>query len=63
MKARLNKRELNAIDRIADRLCELRDKFDEEKNGKNVALNYGNGSVYDQIGCALAALDCILQEY
>lgn len=29
----------------------------------NLPLNYGNGSVQEQLDCASAALDCIYQEY
>ncbi len=34
----------------------------EARNG-DTPLEHGNGSVLEQLGCSLAALECIYQEY
>lgn len=41
------------------RLLKLRNEFENS----DLSLNYGNGSVCEQLDCALAALECISQEY
>lgn len=63
MKKRLNKKELAAIDSLADRISKLRQMFNEE-NGTDIPLQIeGNGTVGGCLSCAAAALDTILQEY
>lgn len=63
MKTRLNKKELAALESLANKIWALRQKFDEE-NGTDVALRIeGNGTVGSNLSCAAAALDTILQEY
>lgn len=59
MRTKLNKREIEALARLQDRLAKLQD--DVEKN--DVELHYGNGTASEQISCAVAALETILQEY
>lgn len=63
MRKRPNKRQLERIGRLADIICELRKEFDEENTGHDVQLHYGNGTVSEQLSCAAASLDCILQEF
>lgn len=63
MKTRLSKKEIAAIMSVAERLGKLWKKYDEE-NGTDIALQIdGNGTVGGCLGCAVAALDTIIQEY
>lgn len=57
MKKRVSK--LNSISSVYKRIDALRSYFEVH----DVSLNYGNGSIFNQLDCALASLDCILQEY
>ena len=59
MRAKLNKEEIAKIVNLQDRLDSLRGKIEEN----DVQLNWGNGTASEQLGCAVAALECILQEY
>lgn len=45
---------------IADKLTVLLREIEETKYDRS--LNYGNGLESEQLSCAVAALDCILQE-
>ena len=48
---------------VAERVNKLWKKYDEE-NGTDIALQIeGNGTVGGCLGCAVAALDTIIQEY
>mgnify|MGYP006874674652 CR=1 FL=1 len=59
----MTKKEIDAINSVAERISKLRAKYDEE-NGTDIALQIeGNGTVGGCLGCAAAALDTILQEY
>ena len=63
IKTRLNKKELAALESLANKIWALRQKYDEE-NGTDIALQIeGNGTVGSNLSCAAAALDTILQEY
>lgn len=59
MRAKLNESEISKLCSIQNRLITMRD--DIEKN--DVELNHGNGTASGQIDCAIASLECILQEY
>lgn len=52
--------EIASIRKISDRLYSLRMRLENEN--RDTALSFGNGSVSVQLGCAEAALECILQE-
>lgn len=58
---RLRKSDIEKIDRLAERLSLLRDSLQLDE--RDLPLSHGNGSVVEQLGCALCALDCILQEH
>ena len=59
MRKRLSKEEVRKILNLSFKLDNLRNDIEE----KDVELKYGNGTASEQLGCAVAALDCILQEY
>lgn len=59
MRKKLSKKEVRQILRISFKLDDLRNAIEEN----DVELNYGNGTASEQLGCAIAALDSILQEY
>jgi hypothetical protein len=59
MRKKLNKREVQKILRLSFKLDDLRNEIEEN----DVELQFGNGTASEQLGCAIAALDCILQEY
>lgn len=60
-KTRLNKQELRQIYSVYCRLIEIEKKFQDEND---IPLQIeGNGSVAENLSCALASLDTILQEY
>ena len=59
MRARLNQNEINRISGLQNRLETLREAI--EKN--DVELEHGNGTASLQLSCAIASLECILQEY
>ena len=63
MRKRPNRRQLERIGRLQDMINKLQQAFDEEETGHDVQLHYGNGTVYEQLSCASASLDCILQEF
>jgi len=48
---------------MIDNICERLNKIYRQLEDRDVELHYGNGTVVDQIGCACAALETILQEY
>jgi len=59
----LNKREVEALNSLAERISKLRKKYDPD-NGNDIELQIqGNGTVWGNLSCAAAALDTILQEY
>lgn len=63
MKTSLSKRQLHALISLSDRLCSLRNQFDDDL-GTDVPLkDSSNGTVGSCLDCAVAALDTILQEY
>lgn len=59
MRKKLSKKEVRQILAISLKLDDLRNDIEE----KDVELKYGNGLASEQLGCAIAALDSILQEY
>ena len=59
MRESINASECKTIEAIQNRLEKLYKKFEKD----DVALNFGNGTVSEQLNCAMAALECILQEY
>lgn len=59
MRARLSKQEVHSIESLSKRISFLMDRFENN----DVLLDFGNESVYTQLSCASAALECILQEY
>lgn len=59
MRTKLNKREIEILVRLQERLAKLQEPIEEN----DVELHYGNGTVSEQIGCAIAALETILQEF
>lgn len=58
MRQKLNKREISTLESIYRRLCKFYDHLEED----DCELHYGNGTAATQINCALASLECILQE-
>ena len=59
MRHSINKAEVRTLESIQERLEKMYRRIEE----KDVQLHYGNGTVSEQINCAIAALDCILQEF
>ena len=59
MTKRLTKQEIKSLESIYSRLVHIYDKFEEN----DVELHHGNGTVQTQIGCAIASIESILQEY
>jgi hypothetical protein len=60
MRKKLNQKEVAKIQRYADKLTELWREI--EDNDVELQIRE-NGNVSDQLSCAVAALDTILQEY
>ena len=61
MKTRLNKREVELLLSLRDRIDSLRDRTDPEDE---IMLQVeGNGTIGGQLSCASASIDTILQEY
>ena len=61
MKTRLNKREVELLLSLRDRIDSLRDRIDPEDE---IMLQVeGNGTIGGQLSCASASIDTILQEY
>lgn len=58
--ARLNKQELQQLTSIFNKLCKLEEHFQD--NDLQLQIE-GNGTVRDNINCAIASLEVILQEY
>lgn len=58
MRTKLNKQEVKTLESISDRLSKIYWKMEQN----DVELHYGNGTAASQISCAIAALECILQE-
>lgn len=58
MRTKLNKQEIKSLESIYRRLCSMYYHLEEN----DVELHYGNGTASVQVSCALAALECILQE-
>lgn len=59
MRKKLSKKEVESLSRLQDRIIKLQDRLYEN----DVPLNYGNGTAYEQMSVACAALETILQEY
>lgn len=59
MRTKLSKKEVRKILRLSLVLDDIRNDIEEN----DVELRYGNGTASEQLGCAVAALDTILQEY
>lgn len=58
MRTKLNKAERKSLESIQDRLNTIYLRLEEN----DVELHYGNGTASVQVSCAIAALECILQE-
>ena len=58
MRQKLNKQEIKSLESIHQRLCKMFYHLEEN----DVELHYGNGTASTQVDCAIAALECILQE-
>lgn len=58
MREKLNKQEIKTLESIHRRLCSMYYHLEEN----DVELHYGNGTASVQVDCAIAALECILQE-
>lgn len=59
MRKKLSKAEISQLDNLQYQLDKIRKEIEENE----VQLNYGNGTASEQISCAVASLECILQEY
>lgn len=46
------------LESISERLSKIYSRLEDN----DVELHYGNGTAASQVSCALASLDCILQE-
>lgn len=63
MKTKLNKREVETLRRLSNKIWELRKRYDEDE-GTDIELQIkGNGTVGGYLSVAVAAIDTILQEY
>ncbi len=63
MKTKLNKREVETLRRLSNKIWELRKRYDEDE-GTDIELQIkSNGTVGGCLSIANAALDTILQEY
>lgn len=63
MKTKLNKREVETLRRLSNKIWELRKRYDEGE-GTDIELQIkSNGTVGGCLSAANAALDTILQEY
>lgn len=63
MKTKLNKREVETLRRLSNKIWELRKRYDEDE-GTDIELQIKrNGTVGGCLSVANAALDTILQEY
>lgn len=60
MRSKLTQRELSIIESASKRLDKL--YYELVDSDRDVALNYGNGTVSSQLFCAVTALVCIAQE-
>lgn len=58
-KTSLSSSQCSKINSIYWKLVNLRNQFEDS----DLLLNYGNGSVMEQLDVAIAALECIGQEY
>lgn len=58
MRQKLTKAERRSLESIQERLSKMYWKMEDN----DVELHYGNGTVATQISCAIASLECILQE-
>lgn len=58
MRTKLTKAEIKTLESIYWRIDKVYKKMEEN----DVELHYGNGTAATQLSCALASLDCILQE-
>lgn len=58
MRTKLNKQEIKSLESVYRKLCGIFYKLEEN----DVELNYGNGTASTQVDCAIAAIECILQE-
>ena len=59
MRPKLSKAEIKSIESIQNRL----EKVCEKLELNDVELQFGNGTAAGCVGCAIAALESILQEY
>lgn len=59
MARKVNKVTLTSLKGLQDRICTIYQRFVDN----DVELHFGNGTVSEQLSCAIAALECILQEY
>lgn len=60
-KQKLSECELLCISRLQSNLQGLQDYF--EDSDKDFSLGHGNGTCVGQLSCAIASLECILQEF
>ena len=58
MRQKLKKAEIKTLESIHRRLCKIYYQLEEN----DCELHYGNGTASTQVDCAIAALECILQE-
>lgn len=58
---KVTQKDIDIIENLSLRLYRLRVRLGNE--GRDSELNFGNGSILQQLSCAEAALDCILQEF
>lgn len=58
MRTKLNKQEIKSLESVYRKLCWIFYKLEEN----DVELHYGNGTASTQVDCAIAAIECILQE-
>ena len=58
MRTKLTKAERKTLESLQDRLSTIYRRLEEN----DVELHYGNGTAASQVSCAIASLECILQE-
>lgn len=60
MRTKLNKREIATIIKLQERIEKMARSLEDDND---IVLHYGNGTASDQLYCAAASLECIIQEH
>lgn len=60
MRTKLNKREIATIIKLQERIEKMARSLEDDND---IVLHHGNGTASDQLNCAMASLECIIQEH